>query len=138
VFEVESKDVFFDSNLEIPVKYSDISPGDNMVVQLNVFDLFSGTKTGLNSSSVDVEYTIHDLDGNKIISEHETLVVDNQISITKTMQFPKTIKTGQYVLSVVLNYRSSVGISSELFTISNKPAFSFSSGGNTTETEIIL
>lgn len=126
VFEVESKDIFFDSNLEIPVKYSEVPPGGKMVVQMSVFDLFSGTKPGLNSSSVDVEYTVHDLDGNSIILEHETLVVNDRISVTKAIVFPKDIKVGQYVFSVVVKYRSSVGIASEVFTISNKPSVSFS------------
>ncbi|MBI5803540.1 hypothetical protein HY448_02540 [Candidatus Pacearchaeota archaeon] len=123
IFEVESKDVFFDSNIEIPVKYSEISPGGKLVIQFNIFDLVSSGKNKLNSTSVDVEYTVHDINGNRVISEHETIVVNRQISITKAMVFPPNIETGQYVFSLVVTYKSSVGITSELFTISDKPIF---------------
>ena len=95
IFELESKDVFFDGNLEIPAKFSDISPGEQMTVQLNVFDLLSagGTKEGLGSSSVDVEYSVHDLHGNTIISESENFVVDNKVLVSKTITFPKDIRS---------------------------------------------
>lgn len=126
IFEVESEDVFFDANLEIPVKYSEIAPGEKMVVQMNMFDLFSGTKNSLNTSAVDVEYTVHDLNGNNIISEHENFVVDGQVAVTKTMNFPDSIETGQYVFSAAIKYRSSVGIASEVFTISENPSPSLS------------
>ncbi|MBI2043764.1 hypothetical protein HYT24_00165 [Candidatus Pacearchaeota archaeon] len=137
IFEVESKDVFFDANLEIPVKYSEIMPGEKILVQLNVFDLNAGTKRGLNSSSLDVEYTVHDLNGNNIISEHENFVVDGQVTVSKTMNFPKDIKEGQYVFSAVIKYRSSVGIASELFTISKTSSVNFN-GLNFPDTGLIL
>lgn len=122
IFEVESKDVFFDANLEIPTRYSEISPGDKIIVQLNVFDLLSGggTQEGLGPSSVDVEYNVHDLYGNVLISENENFVVDTKVLITKTITFPDDIEIGQYVFSAVIKYKSSVGIATESFSISEK------------------
>ena len=122
IFEVESKDVFFDGNLEIPSRYYEIFPGDKIIIQLNVFDLFSdgGIQEGLGSSSVDIEYNIHDLHGNTIISENENFVIDGQILMSKTMTFPKNIATGQYVVSAIIKYKSSIGIATELFRISEK------------------
>ena len=122
IFEVESADVFFDGNLEIPSKYSEIFPGDKIIVQLNIFDLISGgeIQEGFGSSSVDINYNVHDLHGNTIISENENFVIDSQVKMTKTIIFPKDIETGQYVFSAVINYKSSVGIATELFKISEK------------------
>lgn len=122
IFEVESKDVFFDGNLEIPSSYSEIFPGDKIIVQLNVFDLFSGggIQEGLGSSSVDIEYNVHDLHGNTIISENENFVIDSKVLLSKTMIFPKEISTGQYVVSAIIRYKSSIGIATELFSISEK------------------
>ncbi|PIO08451.1 hypothetical protein COU59_01550 [Candidatus Pacearchaeota archaeon CG10_big_fil_rev_8_21_14_0_10_34_12] len=122
IFEVESKDVFFDGNLEIPSKYSDISPGSQITVQLNVFDLLSGggTSDGLGSSSVDVEYSVRDLYGDVLVSEKENFVVDKKAIVSKSISFPKDVVEGQYVFSAVINYKSSIGTSTDLFTVSKK------------------
>lgn len=127
IFEVESKDVFFDANLEIPSRYSEISPGDKIIVQLNVFDLLSGggTREGLGPSSVDVEYNVHDLYGNVLISENENFVVDTKVLVTKTITFPDNIEIGQYVFSAVIKYKSSVGIVTDLFSVTEKETESF-------------
>lgn len=142
IFEIESKDVFFDGNLEIPAKFSNIHPGEQMTVQLDVFDLLSGggTSGGLGSSSVDVEYSVHDLYGNKLISEKENFVIDKKATISKTITFPEDINEGQYVFSAVINYKSSIGVATDLFTVSKKAqeSRSFSLSSNFSDTGIIL
>ncbi len=141
IFEVESKDVFFDGNLEIPARYSNILPGEQMTVQLDVFDLLSGggTSKGLGSSSVDVEYSVHDIYGSTILSEKENFVVDKKVTVSKTMSFPKDMKEGQYVFSAVVNYKSSVGVATDLFTVSKKrPGSIFSVSGGFSDSLVIL
>ena len=122
IFEVESKDIFFDANLDIPARYLDIFQGDKIIAQLNVFDLISGggTQESLKPSSIKVEYNIYDLYGNILSSENENFIINNKIQMTKTITFPKDIKTGQYVFSAVIKYKSSVGTTTELFRISKK------------------
>ena len=122
IFEVESADVFFDGNLEIPSKYSEIFPGDKIIIQLNIFDLISGggIEEGFGSSSVDIIYSVHDLHGNIIISENENFVIDDKVQMTKTILFPKDIEIGQYVFSAIIKSESSIGIATELFKISEK------------------
>ncbi|HLA22935.1 MAG TPA: hypothetical protein VJZ93_00145 [Candidatus Nanoarchaeia archaeon] len=122
VFEVESRDVLFDGNLEIPSKYSNLVQGESMILQLNIFDLLSGggTKTGLGSSSVEITYKVHDLGGNVLISENENFVVDEKVLVTKTIDFPKDIEVGQYVLSATIKYKSSTGTATEMFRIVKK------------------
>jgi len=142
IFEIESKDVFFDANLDIPSRYSDISKGDKISVQLDIFDLFSGggIQPGLGSSSVDIEYRVHDLDGNILISENDNLVIDKKAIITKTIDFPIDIETGQYVFSAVIKYKSSVGIVTDLFSVTeeeNKESL-FNLNGGTSNTIVIL
>ena len=144
IFEVESEDVFFDSNLEIPSRYSNIAPGGTMTLQINVFDLLAGggLQEGLGTSSVDVEYKVHDIYGNTIISENENFVVDDKILITKTISFPRDIKTDQYVFSATVRYFSSVGTTTGVFTISKSQqsgsgTFNFN-GGVSDSTVLIL
>jgi uncharacterized membrane protein len=141
IFEVESRDVFFDGNLEIPSKYSNIAPGGQMTVQLNVFDLLAGGRTsgGLGSSSVDVEYSVHDLYGNTLISEKENFVVDTKVTVSKTISFPEDMKEGQYVFSTVINYRSSIGVATDVFTVSKgRSGELFNISGGLSDSMIIL
>ena len=122
ILEVESQDVFFDANLDIPPAYTEIEKGGKVVAQVKIFDLTSGggTSEGMNSLgtvSVDLEYNVFDLNGNVLSSESERMVVDKQAQVTKTFSFPEKIEEGDYVLSVLVRYGSSVGISSQMFSI---------------------
>jgi hypothetical protein len=118
IFEVESKNVFFDANLDIPPVYTEISQGEKVVSQVKIFDLTSGgTQKGVGAVSVDLEYKVFDLDGKVLSLEAESLVVDGQTQITKTIGFPENVKTGNYVLGVVVNYKSSIGVSTQNFAI---------------------
>jgi len=125
ILEIESEDIFFDANLDIPPAYSEVEPGGRVIAQIKVFDLTSGGGTsegvnGLGTVSVDLEYSVFDLEGNVLSSENERIVVDKQAQISKTFSFPEEIDEGDYVMAVVARYGSSVGISSQMFSISGK------------------
>ncbi len=127
IFEVESQDVFYDTNLDVPPAYSSIQPGEKLVAQIKVFDLTSGGVTqGLGANTVNIDYVIFGIDGKVISSESESAVVDKQTQLTKTVSFPNTIAEGQYVIAVIAKYKSSVGTSSYLFSIQRqKTSFNF-------------
>jgi len=44
-------------------------------------------------------------------------VVNNQAQVTKTIAFPKQVAEGDYVLTAVVRYKSSIGVSSQKFFI---------------------
>jgi hypothetical protein len=119
VFEVESEDVFYDVNLEIPPQYNIIEPGGKLFVQLKFFDLASGgTTDGLGASTVNTEYILYSFDGEVISTETESFIVDKQTSTTKTISLPRDIGEGDYVFVAIARYSSSVGISTQLFSVS--------------------
>lgn len=127
IFEVESRDVFFDSNLNIPQQYVEVLPGGKLVAEIKIFDLVSGgTTNGLSATNIDVEYHVYDIYGSEISSESESVVIDKQTQITKTLSIPKDIERGQYVFGVSVKHSSSVGTSSQVFNIGNREiSFSF-------------
>jgi hypothetical protein len=131
IFEVESKDLFFDSNLDIPPQYQKILPTGKLVAQVRVFDLTSGaTSEGLGNSKVDIDYKIYSVaNGQEISTDSESAVVNKVTQITKTVSFGQGVREGLYVFSVVVKYKSSVGVSSYLFEIS-KDASSAQTGLN--------
>ncbi|MEK6854778.1 MAG: hypothetical protein AABX73_00990 [Nanoarchaeota archaeon] len=123
IYEVESKDVFFDANLDIPPAYTEVQQGSKVIAQIKIFDLTSGGETAeksLSPVSIDVEYTVAGLFGNVLSSESEKIVVNKQAQITKTINFPEDIEEGTYVISAVVKYKESVGVSSQTFAIVKK------------------
>ncbi len=119
ILEVESKDVLFDGDLEVPPVYSEVSPGDKLVVKIQVFDLTFGS-TGLSPASIDLEYFIYKDDGTLILSEKETLVVNHELSLTKSISLPENLKPGNYFVGTKTVYGTSVGTSTGLFEVSSK------------------
>lgn len=112
IFEVESKDVFYDVNLDIPPKYTIVSPGEEIVAQLKVFDL-----SNIITSNINLEYLIKGFDGEILSSESGSISLSGNVEISKSISLPKDIREGEYVVIAVASYKSSVGVSSELISI---------------------
>ncbi len=121
IFEVESRNVIVDVNLDIPPQYTSVQAGDRMLAQLKIFDLVSGgTTTGLGTVKADMEYVLYSLDGTVLSTETESVVVDQQTRVTKTLSLPEDVQPGDYVFASIAKYQGSVGTSSQLFTITGK------------------
>jgi len=118
VFEVESVDLFFDINLDIPPQYLSVEAGKNLLAQVKVFDLISGgTQEGLGSTTVDMEYYLYNFEGEALSYESESIVVDRQTKISKSVSIPDDMVEGDYVFVSIARYASSVGMSSQLFSV---------------------
>jgi len=112
VVEIESKPVMFDTNLNVYPQQKRIFQGEDIVVSIRLFNLI-----GIEPTSVLMEYSIKDLDGNSIITETETVVVATQASFTKVMQIPIDLEPETYVFSVKSEHEALIGTSSYLFEI---------------------
>ena len=113
IFEVESEDVFFDVNLDIPPQFTQLEPGESLIAQVQIFDLTEG----LGPITVEMEYFLYNIDGNILSSESESVVIDGQTSFTKTQTLPFEIEFGDYVYSTVARFGSSAGASSAIFSV---------------------
>jgi len=112
ILEIETKEILFDSTLNIPLDYSAVYPGGSIAVENKIFNL-----ENIGLTSVDITYAVKDFNGNTAFSEKENIAVENQILTTKVISIPEDIKTGDYVLYVIVEYSSSVGTSSYFFKI---------------------
>tara|TARA_Y100000034_G_C6889781_1_gene409141 strand:+ start:615 stop:1829 length:1215 start_codon:yes stop_codon:yes gene_type:complete len=120
-FEVESVDVFFDMNLDIPPQYTVVSPGERISVKVTIFDLtgFQGAGS-LGPTNIEVEYILSSVSGAILSSEEEGVVVDGRSQFTKTLFLPENIEEGGYFFSVIGRYKSSVGTSSQLLSVKDE------------------
>ena len=126
VVEIETEEVFFDSNLNIPVEYSIVYPGESLVVENLIFNL-----EGIGSKNIEVEYFVKDLNGRTIISfTPENIAVETNLPLTKVFSLPANIPVGDYIVITVIKYDGSVGTSTYLFKIANKNMDYYFSGDN--------
>ncbi len=126
VVEIESMEALFDIDVEIPQKYKEVLPGEEVLVQLIIYNV---KRTG--RVDVDVEYGLQDLAGNVIVSEHETLAVEMQVSIARSLDVPFDIEPGNYVLYATVKYDGTVGTGSDIFRAITKKGIGI-------ETSVIL
>ncbi len=112
VVEIETKDVLFDTNLNIPLTYENIKSGEKLVVDVTVFNL---EKIGMKT--VKMNYAVKDFSGNTILAENENLAVETSALVTKTISLPKNIKPGNYVFIVTSEYKNTLGTSSYFFKV---------------------
>lgn len=124
VFEVESKDVFFDANLDIPPLYTEVNPGDKVVAQVKIFDLISENESHtLGATKVNLNYKVYNLDGTTISSEDETITIDKRTETTISLNIPDQLDCNEYVIATTVSYKSSIGVASKFFTVSLPDTF---------------
>ena len=119
IFEIESEDLLFDANLDIPPVYTSINQGEKLVYQSKIYDLTSGggLQEGFGPVTADVEYVVYGIDGSVLIRKSEQVIVNQQAQNTNTINFPTDVKPGNYVLAATVKYKTSVGVASQTFEI---------------------
>ena len=117
-FEIQSEDIFFDVNIDIPPSYSIISSGGKFVAQVKIYDLTESQGAGsLGATSIDVDYFISSSDGEVISWETEKVVVDKKAEFSKTISFSENAKDGNYFFGAIVRYGSSVATASQFFSV---------------------
>jgi len=112
IIEVESKKIIFDVTLDIPSRYRELFAGDDLLLQLTLFNLGE-----VGRVDVSVDYLIKDFDGEIIFSQEDTVAVETQASLSRIIKLPSKMKAGDYVAIAQIRYGNTVGTSSNVFTI---------------------
>jgi len=115
--EIASKKALFDVKTNIPLRYRNIRSGEELVVDVELFNLGEVGKV-----DVVVEYSLRDKDNNVILIEHEELAVETEISLKKIFVTPLNLEGGDYVFYVRVLYGDSVASSSSWFSIKGQTA----------------
>jgi hypothetical protein len=115
VIEVESEKPLFDIDVEIPQKYKEVQPGEEVLAQLTIYNI-----KRMGRVDVYVEYGLKDINGNIIVSEHETIAVEMQVSILKSLDIPFNTKPDNYVLYAIVKYDNTTGIGTDILRVVKK------------------
>ncbi len=108
--DIESEEVLFDNSFELT--NDNFDAGDEFNLPIRVFNLVSQDAT-----NVLLEYFVIDANGGIVFSGEETVLVDTQLSTTKTISLSNNLNDGEYVLGVSVTYGDSTGVSSSVITI---------------------
>lgn len=115
VVEVDSAEPLFDVDVDVLADSKKIFAGEEILLEVNLFNV-----RGFGRVDVGVEYSIKDLKGNLVATEHETLAVETQAKFTRALLVPSDLRPGTYVAFVKVTYADSVGTSSDLFEVKAK------------------
>ncbi len=109
---VESKGALLDVRAEIPKGYQGILPGDELLANINMFNLGISKRADIN-----LKYVITDFNGKIIFTKNETLAIETQTSFVSVIDIPQDVLYGKYVLYVEANYEGKVASSTANFEI---------------------
>ncbi|MEW6063014.1 MAG: hypothetical protein AB1571_01420 [Nanoarchaeota archaeon] len=112
ILEIESKEILFDTNLEIQPNDRTIVAGEDLIMNINLFNLKTTYLTNIG-----LEFYIKDFDNNDIITETENIVLKKKAQFTKIIKIPENIRPGTYVFAAIAKYGSSVGTSTYMFEV---------------------
>ena len=115
LIEVDSAEPLFDVDVEVLSDSKKILPGEELLLEVNLFNV-----RGFGRVDVVVDYSIKDLKGNIVASEHETLAVETQAKFTRALTVPSDLRPGNYVAVAKVTYADSIGTSSDLFEVTAK------------------
>ena len=120
IMEVESEDILFDGNINVPLEYVNVYSGENMVIENKLFNL-----ENIGIENIEVTYLVKSLSGKVIFYDEENIAVGSQLLNTKVITIPEDAEIGSYVFSSVIKYKNSVGTSSYLFEVKEKVFYNF-------------
>ncbi len=103
-------------------KYDEVSPGGKMGVEIKVYDLINA-----NVQTVSAEYEIMNFEGDVLKIGESNLVVGSG-SKTELFDIPMDWDKGDYVLTVLIDYKGTISFSSYIFSVSKKADNTLSDG----------
>ncbi|HUS49321.1 MAG TPA: hypothetical protein VMZ91_04105, partial [Candidatus Paceibacterota bacterium] len=114
---IRSGALLFDVGIVVPDKSKEIKIGDNLESQITLIPM--GEKPRLD---VTLNYLIKDFDGNILMTESETMLIDSQKSFKKVF-YTGNLLAGDYVIGLELIYPNGVATSSAHFRVVEKIPF---------------
>ena len=112
----DSTKQLFDVNVQVLPDYKKILQGDELLIQIILFNL-----RGFGSADVNVRYSIKDAIGNSIAAEEENVSVETQAKFIRKLLIPTDLGPGNYVAFVEVKTPDGlIGTSSDSFEVVSK------------------
>ena len=116
--EIISKRSLFDVKIQIPEKFKVVNPGDEVLAGVSIYNLGE-----IKRADADVSYIVKDSDGNITFIESESVAVETQTSLIKTIKIPENAKPGYYFVYVMVKYENEVASAAAVLKVVEKERF---------------
>ena len=112
VVEIESPEALFDVEIEIPRRYLEVFPGDEILGEITLYNLGE-----LGKVDAVVEYIIKDENNKVVTTASDTIAVETRTSFIKSILIPKNVKYGRHLFYIRVTYDSKVASASVFFEV---------------------
>lgn len=116
-----AQDILFDVRIQIPESSKYIQPGEDVSPQIALIN-FTRRE---GAQDVSLTYTIFDSEGNEVLKQSETVAVATQLLFIKNFRTSLALKPGEYKLQVELPSSEFVAVSTDTFTVGDRPQVVF-------------
>ena len=114
--EIVTKRPLFDVNINLPEKFQNILPGEEIYYKIELFNLGDVNR----QVDVSVEHKLLDMNGNEILSEHQSVAVQTKLEYIKEIKIPENLPYGKYIIYVRAFYDGEVASASVWFNVGKK------------------
>ena len=112
----DSSKQLFDVDIHVLPEYKKIGQGDEILVQIVLFNL-----RGFGKGNVDVKYSIKDPKGNIVAAQQESVFIETQAKFVRSLLIPAEMKPGTYTTFVEAAANTTiVGTGSDTFEVQAK------------------
>ena len=112
----DSTKQLFDVNIEVLPDYKKIFQGEELLIQIILFNL-----RGFGTVDVDVKYSIKEPKGGLVATEEEVVTVETQAKFVRKLLIPSDLRPGNYVAFVEVKTPDGlIGTSSDSFEVSSR------------------
>jgi len=120
IFGVEEKDPSFAITQKPIPNYLDVYAGGKIGMDIIFFNL-----KDYETHNVKIDYQVKNLDGEILVSDYDTLALKDRVSVTKVIDIPKNIKSGNYVFITLMEENGIRSSTSYFFEIKKRGGFDF-------------
>lgn len=132
VIEVLAKKALFDININIPNRYKYVYKDEAVYFNISLYNLGD-----LKPVDVNLYYAIKDLDGQVYTFKEETLAVDEELSLVRSLKPPLNTSYGDYLIYGKVMYGTENATAADVFyAVEKKPPSCYDEIKNQDEEEI--
>ena len=113
--EVKERKPLFD--LRVDISNKKITPGDNLK-----FDILAINQGDLRGFDILLHYSIKDFQGNLYDVKEESIKIDTELDLKRTLTVPSNLSLGKYILYSKISYQNVTATGIDTFELMSKEA----------------
>jgi hypothetical protein len=123
LIEVESEAKRYDVNLEVPPFYTNVFPGDRIIFQTTLFNLYQG-EYPIRAVPLNVGFFLYTSTGRLVATQEENIVVTDTTRLTKSFILTEDAECTEYIIAAVVksNEGNSIGVATQNFRVVEEPS----------------